>query len=161
MRYSIPLSLLALLAAGAPRLSAQGISTTPGVDSAGIAVVRNAYIKLYAAGDAAGLAGLFTPDGVVDQFNVPRMKGRAAIEAGFKTAFGMMQPKSIEITSVRITPATPVLAAEIGTYHQMDVLKGKTVHTWGRYVVSLARDSTGAWHLGYNMGFPDSTKTDK
>lgn len=161
MRYSISLSLLALLVAGAPGLAAQGISTTPGVDTAGIAAVRNGYMKLYAAADAAGLAGLFTPDGTVDQFGAPRMKGRAAIEAGFKAAFGMMAPKSIEIAPLRITPATASLAAEIGTYHQMDDLKGKTAHTWGRYVVSLARDSTGTWHLGYVMGFPDSTKTDK
>jgi uncharacterized protein (TIGR02246 family) len=161
MRQSISLPLLALLAAGVPRLSAQGISTTPGVDSAGIAVVRNSYMKLFAAADVAGLAGLFTPDGTIDQFGAPRMKGRAAIEAGFKAAFGMQQPKSLEIVPLRITPATASLAAEIGTYHEMNTLKGKTVHAWGRYVVSLAKDSTGAWHLGYVMGFPDSTKTDK
>jgi uncharacterized protein (TIGR02246 family) len=161
MRHSVSLSLLALLAAGASGLSAQGISTTPGVDSAGIAAVRNNYMKLFAAGDAAGLAGLFIPDGTIDQFGVPRMKGRTQIEAGFKTAFGMQQPKSLDIVPLRITPATASLVGEIGTYHEMDTLNGKTVHAWGRYVVSMAKDSTGAWRLGYVMGFPDSTKTDK
>jgi ketosteroid isomerase-like protein len=161
MRHSISLPLFALLAAGVPRLSAQGISTTPGVDSAGIAVVRNSYMKLFASADAAGLSGLFAPNGTIDQFGAPRMKGRAEIEAGFKAAFGMQQPKSLEIVPLRLTPATASLAAEIGTYHQMDTLKGKTVHAWGRYVVSLTKDSTGTWRLGYLMGFPDSVKTDK
>jgi ketosteroid isomerase-like protein len=118
-------------------------------------------MRLFAAADAAGLAGLFTSDGTVDQFGVPRMKGRTQIEAGFKTAFGVQQPKSLDIVPLRLTPATPNLVGEIGTYHEMDVLKGKTVHVWGGNVVSIAKDSTGAWRLGYVMGFPDSTKTDK
>lgn len=161
MRHSISLPLLALLAAGAPRLAAQGISTTPGVDSAGIAAVRGNYMRLFAAGDAAGLAALFAPDGTIDQYGAPRMKGRAQIEAGLKAAFGMQQPVSLAITPLVITPAGPALAGEIGTYHETDTAKGKTVHAWGRYVVSIGRDSTGTWQLRYLMGFPDSTKTDK
>lgn len=161
MRHSISLPLLALLAAAAPSLAAQGTSPTPGVDSAGIAGVRNNYMRLFAAADAAGLAALFAADGAIDQFGAPRMKGRAQIEAGLKAAFAMQAPVSLEITPLRITPASDVLAGEIGTYHETDTAKGKTVHVWGRYVVSLGKDSTGTWQLRYVMGFPDSTRTDK
>lgn len=161
MRHSISLPLLALLAAGAPRLAGQAAPAALVVDSAGIAAVRGSYMRLFAAGDAAGLAALFTADGTNDQFGAPRMKGRAQIEAGLKAAFGMQAPKSLEIVPLQITPAGNSLAAEIGTYHEMDTAKGKTVHQWGRYVVSIAKDSAGAWRLGYLMGFPDSVKTDK
>ena len=161
MRHSISLPLLALLAAGAPCLAAQAASPTPVVDSAGLATTRASYMRLFAAADATGLAALFAEAAGLDQFGTPRMKGRAQIEAGFKAAFGMQKPISLEIAPLRITAATSSLAAEIGTYHEMDSLKGKTVHAWGRYVVSLGKDSTGTWRLQYLMGFPDSTRTDR
>lgn len=161
MRYSVSLPLLALLAAASPRLSAQGISTTPGVDTAGLAATRDSYMRLFAAGDAAGLAALFADNGTIDQFGVPRMKGRAQIEAGFKSAFGMMKPVSLEIVPLQITPASATVAGEIGAYHQTGTVNGKTAHEWGRYVSSIGRDSTGPWRLRYIMAFADSNRTDK
>lgn len=160
MRYSISLSLAAVLA-GAGGLAAQGAPAAPLKDIPGLAAVRSSYMRLYAAGDAAGLAALFAPDGTVDELGAPRMKGQAQIEAGLKGAFAMQAPKSLEIVPLSVTEASSALAGEIGTYHQMDTAKGKTVHTWGRYVVSAAKDTAGTWHLHYLMGFPDSTRTDK
>ncbi|HEU5217436.1 MAG TPA: nuclear transport factor 2 family protein [Gemmatimonadales bacterium] len=161
MRHSISLPLLALLAAGTPRLAAQATPPAPVADSAGIAATRGNYSRLFAAGDAAGLAALYTEDATLDLFGAPRMRGRAAIEAGIKAAFGMQKPISLEITSTRLTPVDASAAAELGTYHQMDSVKTGILHSWGRYVSSMRRDSTGTWRLAYLMGFPDSTKTTK
>ena len=159
MRHTI--SLLALLAAGAPTLAAQTVPSAPVVDSASLAMIRGKYMKLFAAGDATGLAALFTADGGIDAFAAPRMRGRAQIEAGLKAGFGMQQPVSLDIVPLRFAPASNSLTAELGTYHETDTVKGKTVHYWGRYVTSAAKDSTGAWKLKYLMAFPDSTKTAK
>ena len=160
MRPIHALPLLALmLAAGAPRVAAQGVDTT--AVKAAIAATRDSYMRLYAAGDASGLAGHYATNAVVDLFGAPRMKGRAQIEAGIKAGFGMQKPVSLQINPVRTLPASGSLASEIGTYHQTDNANGKTVHTWGRFVISIGKDSTGAWRLNYLMSFPDSTRTDK
>jgi len=161
MRPTISLSLAVVLMTGAAHLAAQGVPAAPLKDIPGLAATRASYMRLYAAGDAAGLAMLFSPDATVDEFGAPRMKGRAQIEAGLKAAFGMQTPKLLEIVPVSVTETSSTVAAEGGTYHQMDTAKGKAVHIWGRYVISAAKDTAGTWHLQYLMGFPDSTKTDK
>ncbi len=128
----------------------------PAMDS-----IRAQYMRLQAAGDAAGIAGLFTPDGAIDFFEAPPMRGRAAIEAGLKAGFGMRKPISLEIVATATNAVNPSTATELGTYHEMDSVKGKTYHAWGRWVTSDVRDSTGVWRLSYLMAFPDSTRQDK
>ena len=161
MRHSIRFSLLVLLAAGATPVAAQTATVLPVADSAGLAANRNNYMRLYAAGDAAGIAALFAEDATLDMFGAPRMKGRSSIEAGLRAAFGIQKPVSVEIVPVGINAVSAAMASEIGTFHQTDQVNGKTVHSWGRYVTAIARDSSAAWRLQYLMVFPDSTRTDK
>lgn len=123
--------------------------------------LRAQYMSRYAAGDAAGVAALYSEAGVIDFQGAPQMMGPAGIEAGLKAGFAVEKPVSLEIVSLLTVPIGDARAAERGTYHATGSLNGKTVHAWGRWVSSGVKDSTGAWRLNYLMAFPDSTKTDK
>ena len=113
------------------------------------------------AGDAAGIAALYSEAGAVDYYGAPPMRGQAGIEAGLKAGFAIQQPVFLEIVAARTTPVGDSRVGELGTYHSADRLNGKLVHSWGRWVTSAAKDSAGVWRLNYLMAFPDSQKTDK
>jgi ketosteroid isomerase-like protein len=123
--------------------------------------LRAQYMSRYAAGDAAGLAALYNENGTIDFRGAPQMVGPAGIEAGLKAGFGIEKPGTLEIVSQMTVPIDDSRAVERGTYHSTGTLNGKTVHNWGRWASSGAKDSTGAWRLNYLMAFADSTKTDK
>ncbi|MBM2620105.1 SgcJ/EcaC family oxidoreductase [Actinoplanes sp. LDG1-06] len=62
-------------------------STTPGVaDHAAVATIPGRVVQFWAAGDAAGFAGLFTDEGTLILPGV-FVQGRAAIEAFLAEAF--------------------------------------------------------------------------
>jgi hypothetical protein len=166
MRHALALPAAALLLAGcAPKPAEQQAAAPAAVDSAavktGLDSLRAEYMRRFAAGDAAGIAGLYLAAGNFDFYGAPKMRGRAGIEAGLKAAFVAQKPISVDIVATATNARTNSDASEIGTYHEMDNVKGKTFHAWGRWVTSAAKDSTGAWRLAYLMAFPDSTKTDK
>lgn len=167
MRHTLVFPLAALALAGCSPKPPEPPPAPPAatVDQAAIKTaldsVRARYMRLQTAGDAVGVAALYTPDGVIDFFGAPRMQGRAGIEAGLRGAYSMQKPVVLEIVAANTRAPNATTAAEIGTYHEMDSVKGKMFHGWGRYVMSAAKDSTGAWKLSYLMAFPDSTRTDK
>jgi uncharacterized protein (TIGR02246 family) len=127
-------------------------------DSAGIAKTRSAYEKAAAAQDAAGLAKLFTADGVELPPNAPAAKGRAAIEAYHKALAQQFMNHGITITSTE-TKVTGDTAYDVGTYKQMlMVMKGGAmIDDKGKYIVLLKKDASGSWaitHAIYNSDNP-------
>jgi len=155
------LSLLALLAACAPPPAAPPSPPDPTAVKTAMESIRTEYMRLTAAADAAGIAALYTADGAIDFFGAPKMRGRAEIEAGAKAAYAIQKPVRLEIVANQTNAVAPGVATEGGTWHGMDSVSGKLLHSWGRWISAARQDSTGAWKLTYLMAFPDSQKTDK
>ena len=165
MRRFVLSAVAALLGAAACTPKPSQTTTAAAVDTAaarhGIDSTRARYAALQLAGDAPGIAALYTEDATVDVFGVPRARGRAAIEASFKTDYGMRKFTVAEINPIATSVRTNEDASEIGTYHDMHDVKGVKDHEWGRYVVGLHKGADGVWRLSYVMAFPDSTKVEK
>ena len=148
-----------LAVAGAVVLMAAGVSAQQkGADEAAIAKVRTAFQTAASAQDAAGMAKLFTADGVEMPPNAPAATGRAAIEAfhkGFAKQW-MQHGMTITPTSTKVTGDT---AYDVGTYKQqiMSHASGAIVDDKGKYVVLLKKDAAGNWaisHAIYNSDNP-------
>ena len=148
-----------LAVAGAVVLMAAGVSAQQkGADEAAIAKVRTAFQTAASAQDAAGMAKLFTADGVEMPPNAPAATGRAAIEAfhkGFAKQW-MQHGMTITPTSTKVTGDT---AYDVGTYKQqiMSHASGAIVDDKGKYVVLLKKDAAGNWafsHAIYNSDVP-------
>ncbi len=161
---SLSLLATAALAVSAACATNEG-GTAAAVDTAaamaGLDSTRSRYSGYQMAGDAAGLAGLYTDDATLDIYGVPRTKGRANIEAALKADFALRKFTLSQITPGGTTVRTNTDATEIGTYHDMHDVNGAVDHEWGRYVVGLQKGADGTWRLSYVMAFPDSTKADK
>ncbi|HEV8148966.1 MAG TPA: nuclear transport factor 2 family protein [Gemmatimonadales bacterium] len=153
----------ALAAACAPQGGQPAVMAT--VDTAaaktGIDSTRARYVTLQLAGDATGVAGLYTEDATLDLYGMPRQHGRAAIEAAIKGDYGMRKYTVTEITPLNVAVRTNEDASELGTYHDMHDAKGVKDHEWGRYVAGIRKGADGMWRLSYLMAFPDSTKVEK
>jgi hypothetical protein len=153
--------LLVVLAACTPgdrpsvAVSVDTVAVVAALDS-----LRGEYMRRYAAGDAAGMAAMYSEAGGIDFYGAPPMRGRAGIEAGLATGFAVQKPVLLQIVAQMTLPIGDSRVAERGTYHTMDSLNGKGFHSWGRWISSGAKDSSGAWRLNYLMAFPDSQKTD-
>ena len=146
-----------ITAAAALVLTAGGVYAQGNADTAAIAKTRSAFEKAAAAQDAAGVAKLFTADGVEMPPNAPAAKGRAAIEAYHK-AFAqqfMLHGMTISPTETKVLGDT---AYDIGTYKQtlMAMKGGGMIEDKGKYVVLLKKEG-GNWmitHAIYNSDNP-------
>lgn len=165
MRYPAFIPVAALLVAAACTPKASDTPAVVAVDTAaavsGINALRSSYPPAQIAGDAAAVAALFTEDATLDFYGIPRLKGRANIEAGLKQDYGMRKFTVTEITPIQTMVRSNEDGSEIGTYHDMYDVKGAKTHEWGRYVVGVRKDADGKWRLSYLMSFPDSTKVEK
>ena len=107
------------------------------------------------------MAALYSDMAGVDLYGLPKLRGRAAIEAAFKADYAARKYTMTEIMPTETTVRTSNDGYEIGTYHDMHDVKGKVDHEWGRYLVGLAKGADGQWRLDYLIGFPDSIKQEK
>lgn len=151
-------ALIAMVALGCePRAGGMAVDTTAargGIDS-----TRAEYARLQMAGDAAGVAALYTDDATLDLYGVPRLRGRAAIQNAMQMNYGMGKFTLTEINPVETTVRSNQAAVEFGTFHNMRDSSGVVLHEWGRFVVGLNKGEDGRWRLGYLFAFPDSVKT--
>jgi ketosteroid isomerase-like protein len=158
-------ALAALLLSAACAPAADTPAAAAAVDTAaaiqGLDALRNQYITLEVAGDAAGLAALHADSAGVDIFGLPRLRGRPAIQAAFTTDFAARKYTLAEIVPLSRNVRTNTDATEIGTYHSMHDVKGRIDHEWGRYIGAFTKGPDGQWRIAYVMAFPDSTKVDK
>jgi uncharacterized protein (TIGR02246 family) len=153
MRLAVAAGVLALMSVG---VSAQ--QKPAAGDDAAVAKVRAAYQTASAAQDAAGVAKLYTADGVEMPPNAPAQKGRTAIEA-FHKAFAqqfMMHGMTITPTETHVMGDR---AVDVGSYKQtlMSMKGGGMADDTGKYVVLLKKDASGAWsitHAIYNSDLP-------
>jgi uncharacterized protein (TIGR02246 family) len=146
-----------IAAAAAVALAAGGAYAQGNADTAAIAKTRSAFEKAAAAQDAAGVAKLFTADGVEMPPNAPAAKGRAAIEAWHKAFAQQFMLHGMTITATE-TKVLGDAAYDIGTYKQslMAMKGGGMIEDKGKYVVLLKKEG-GNWmisHAIYNSDNP-------
>ncbi|HEV8357020.1 MAG TPA: nuclear transport factor 2 family protein [Gemmatimonadales bacterium] len=157
--------LALLLAAACAQPAPEQTAAAPAVDSAaaraGMTALRNRYIAGQTAGDASAVAALFSDSAAVDLYGVPKLRGRAAIEAAFKADYAARKYTMTEIMPAETSVRTSTGGSEIGTYHDMHDAKGKVDQEWGRYLVGMAKGADGQWRLDYLMAFPDSIKQEQ
>jgi uncharacterized protein (TIGR02246 family) len=118
-------------------------------DTAGVAKTRTAIEKAEAAQDAAGIARLFTADGVEMPPNAPAAKGRAAIEAYNKSMAQQFMNHGITITATD-TKVLGDTAYDVGTYKQtlMAMKGGAMIEDKGKYLVVLKKQGAD-WLIAY------------
>ncbi|HUO82794.1 MAG TPA: nuclear transport factor 2 family protein [Gammaproteobacteria bacterium] len=115
------------------------------VESA-IAARATAWEKAFNAGDAAGIAALYTRDALLLPPNAQSITGRAAIEAFWSGA--LEDPHTATLESREIEPAGDGVAYEIGAFTVSDPA-GKTLET-GKYMVIWQREG-GDWFMSKDI----------
>ena len=166
MRLSsaIPIAALLLAAACTPPAEAPAaddaaVDTTAALR--GLDELRNRYIALNTAGDAAGLAALYADSAGLDILGLPRLRSRSAIQAAFAADFASRKFTLTEIMPLSRNVRTENDATEIGTFHNMFTVNGAATHEWGRYIGAFMKRADGQWEIAYIMAFADSTKVDR
>jgi len=137
-------------AAGATILSACGPAApemNAPADIAAIAAVRTAYIKAFNAGDAAGIAALYTADGQSQTNHQPVAKGHDAILAANKGFFDMMNAH-IEVTPEN-TMSNGTYGMDRGSFKitLMPKAGGPAMPDEGHYLVLMLKGADGAWKV--------------
>lgn len=94
------------------------------------------YERLWAAGDAAGLAALFTEDGFALQNGRPPVRGRAAIQQAYAQAGGPLRLRALAIG------ADGNVGYIIGAFAY-----GDAPGDMGKFVLTLRREPGGPWLL--------------
>jgi ketosteroid isomerase-like protein len=160
---SVALAALVMAAACAPKPEVP--AAAPAVDTAavlqGLDALRNQYIAMQTAGDAAGLTALHADSAGIDLYGLPRLRGKPAILAAITADMAARKYTLAQITPLIRTVRADDEATEIGTYHDMHDVKGTVDHEWGRYLGAFGKGADGQWKIQYLMAFPDSTKVDK
>jgi uncharacterized protein (TIGR02246 family) len=134
----------------------EGTKVRPAVDrSADEAVIRaniDQFVKAYNAGDAKGVAALFTADGQILDKEGNETEGRDAIAQTFAELFAASPKKKIEVSVESLRFIGAELAVEVGMtketpapneppeYDRYTVLHVKRD---GRWQMALARDEEG------------------
>jgi uncharacterized protein (TIGR02246 family) len=121
-------------------------------DEAAIRANIAQFVKAYNAGDAKGVAALFTPDGQIVDKDGDESEGREAIAQTFGEIFAATPQKRIEVFVDSIRFLGPDLALETGStketpapneppeYDRYTVLHAKRD---GKWRMALARDEEG------------------
>jgi uncharacterized protein (TIGR02246 family) len=111
--------------------------------------IRNTNLKfaeIFARGDAAAIAALYTPDARLMPPDAPTMRGTDAIEAFWQGAM-KMGVKSAVLETIEVESSGGDLATEIGQFTLgMDAPGGGRVEQSGKYIVLWKRDG-GVWKL--------------
>lgn len=126
------------------------LATAAAADPAHIRQVidqKNAQlIQAFIAGDAAGVAGMFTSDGVLMLNGMPQITGRAAIEQTLVGVFGAVKYHSV-VANVQEVQLFGDYALEMGTTVFTYEAGGRTVVDQGKYVVGWKREPGGDWKI--------------
>jgi ketosteroid isomerase-like protein len=97
------------------------------------------YERLWAAGDEAGLAGLFTEDGFILQNGRPPVRGREGIQRAYADFSGPLRLRAIGFG------AGDTVGYIIGMYTYGDGAE------MGKFVLALRREPGGAWMIASDM----------
>lgn len=107
----------------------------------------------FLAGNAAGIAALYTDDGASIESSGEWSRGRAGIAKQLQVQFDTLTPTAREDIAEEVIPAGDY-ALEIGHYSYQGAGKtSKAVHSAsGRYMVLWRKDADGVWRLHRDIG---------
>lgn len=134
--------LAAVVSLSQPSRAAEEPSKPETTDLPALATHAQNFVKAYNNADAAGLAGLFLPNGEIVLANGELIAGREEIAGYYSRIFaGPESPKAaLETGSVRLV--TPELAIEDGTFHVTQPSGEVGSHF---YTAVLAKQKDGTW----------------
>ncbi len=141
----------------APQAAAPAPPDTAAV-RAGLRTSADQTQALYLAGNAAGVAALYTADARAEFQGFPSAVGRAAIESTLVGYFAANKLSVAEITIGEVGAPADDRATALGIFHSFAQSDGKPVHAWWRYAAAYRKEADGVWRISYIMAFPDSTK---
>ncbi len=149
MRSHLALSFLLFIASCTPVVVWEPAETEADVDA--INSLRDEFIALDNASDAAGLASLFTNDAVLMPPNQAAVTGNQAIESWFQTTFDQF--------TTEFTVASEELevvgdwAFDWGAYMTALTPKagGEATEDRGKYIVILRKQVDGSWRIVKNI----------
>ena len=155
MRSHLSLLFLLLIVACAPT-AVEPVEEATEADVEAINSLRDEFIALDNAGDAAGLASLYTNDAVLMPPNQAAVTGNQAIESGFQTTFDQftieftLAPDEVEVVGD--------WAFDRGTYMIALTPKadGEPMEDRGKYIVILRRQADGCWKIARDMWNSDN-----
>lgn len=107
----------------------------------------------FLAGNAAGVAALYTEDGAQIQPAGEARVGRAAITAGMQSDFDTLNVTAREDITDEVIAAGDY-AIEVGHYSYQATTKvgNRPVSESGRYMVVWRKDADGVWRLHRDIG---------
>lgn len=142
--------IAAALGTACDRTSEQGVVVSEGgTDADVLAIVREEWISVYNAGDAAGLTNHFTEDAVLLNPGEPIVTGHDSLEATFEDWFSGPSRK-LEILSSEVRSVGD-LAVERADYTVRASDSPHTVVATGKYVMAWQRSSDGTWKIVWDI----------
>jgi ketosteroid isomerase-like protein len=108
------------------------------------------YIAAYNAGDAAGLASLWAPDGT----QAPPLSetlDRAGVEATYAASFAEGVPMELEVMREGMVASGDMAAGWGGFVVTMSPEEGEPIVTSGRYGVVIRQEPDGSWKILRHM----------
>ena len=121
-----------------------------------IEAANQRVIPAMLAGDAAGSVANYADSAVVMMTGMPMMKGRTAIEAGFKGMLDMMKLDAFSSATLDVQVSGD-MAVETGTFKMTTTMKGaKPVTDVGKYLTVWQRQADGGWKVIRDMSNSDA-----
>ncbi len=154
MRSHLALSFLLFIASCTPVVMWEAAETEADVEA--INSLRDEFIGLDNASDAAGLASLYTNDAVLMPPNQAAVTGNQAIESWFQTTFDQF--------TTEFTVASEELevvgdwAFDWGAYMTALTPKagGEPTEDRGKYIVILRKQVDGSWRIAHDIWNSDN-----
>jgi len=151
------LFVLALAAAGAPAAAQQSAAPDTAALRVTIQALTDRWASASLAGDAAGIANLFTENGTAAFFGMPTTSGRSNIQALIANLFAAAKVTTAKGTVGMVAAPGPGIATALGTYMEVLDSSGVTITNWWRWAAAYRQGPDGGWLMTYDMAFPDST----
>ncbi len=156
MRSHLALSFLLFIASCTPVVMWEAAETEAEADVEAINSLRDEFIGLDNASDAAGLASLYTNDAVLMPPNQAAVTGNQAIESWFQTTFDQF--------TTEFTVASEELevvgdwAFDWGAYMTALTPKagGEPTEDRGKYIVILRKQVDGSWRIAHDIWNSDN-----
>jgi uncharacterized protein (TIGR02246 family) len=147
----LPLAACAAPAKAPEKASSQSEDPTALRDA--IQAREKEWSAAFRAGDAAGVAALYTEDGAQVQASGDWFRGRDGITKAMQAQFDTLAVTAREDITEEVFPAGDHLV-EIGRYSYQGTSKtgNKPLSATGRYMVLWRKDGDGVWRLHRDIG---------
>ena len=152
-RHRSLVSLFLLLTIAGCSAPPKEVSAEPAELQDAIQAREREWSAAFIAGNAAGVAALYTEDAAQVQASGDWIRGRAAITKAMQAQFDTIVAKTREDITEEVIAAGDY-ASEIGHYTYQGTSKdGKTPRSAaGRYMVLWRKDADGAWRIHRDIG---------